>query len=222
MPFLTRTAQLLSPSLQGVPADSTYGYVPVHQSAVAQTGIYKYERSNPGNYSVFGNSGAGQISEHARGTALSTDGATLYVLDYGNLRIASYDTTTGVFLGDFAMPADTADTALSYRNGRMYTANGNGGGRIYDAPTGIPIGAFQSEVANAARPVVSIIPGTLEGGTAPSDITLVLARGSNIVLMDGTTGVHGFTDTADSVPEPATLALATLALAALALARRRL
>lgn len=209
LPFASLVLPETRPS--AIAANTDYAYIAQRASSVGGgPGIYKVSRTNGADYTVFANSGAGQISGRARALAHNPDLSVLYVLDYGNLRIASYDTATGAFLGAFSIPADTSDTALSYNDGRLYTANGNGGGRIYDAATGAKIGDFQSSVSNPS-PLIGPTWGVMDS---------VLVRGDTILLMDGPTGIHAFTDTAPDVPEPGTLGSVGAALA-LALAVRR-
>lgn len=153
-------------------------------------GIYKYHPASAStvalpSWTVFDNSGNGQISEWAKAISLSPDESTAYVLDYGNLRVARYATASGAFLGDFAISTTVDSYAMAAGpDGRIYLANGNGGGTIHDPVSGTLLGSFQASVAYPNADTV----------------TAMTFSGNSLVLADET-GLHVFTDSLYA-PEP--------------------
>lgn len=149
----------------------------------------------------FGTSGPGTLSTPTA-LAIGPDGL-IYVLDTGNSRIAAFD-TDGDYISDFSLLGGfSPDTLAIGSNGWLYTANGNGGGDIYDIYNGNFVGSFDSVGSNP---------------TTNTSRTVLLASGNDLYLLDQNTGLHVF-DT--SVPEPATWTMLLAAgIAGVALRRR--
>jgi hypothetical protein len=166
-------------------------------------GVLKF--SSPASFTPlfeFGASGPGTLNTPTA-LAMGPDGL-LYVLDTGNNRIASFD-SDGDYIGGFSLPGGfSPDTLAIDGKGWLYTANGNGGGDIYNIYTGSVVGSFNSVGSNP---------------TPTASRTALLASGDSLYLLDQNTGLHVF-DTA--VPEPGTWALMMAAgVVGVALRRRR-
>jgi uncharacterized repeat protein (TIGR01451 family) len=161
------------------------------------TGVGKYANTSTGTRSLTmgaSGSGAGQLSIPG-GALAAGPGGVLYALDPGNNRVARFDTTTGSYLGNIALSGPTATTALVVSpNGRLYTANGNGGGTVYDALTGVQIETFSSLATNPDGP---------PGGNA----SLFLDGRGLIYLYDAATGMHVFSDPASLAAAGADIAV---------------
>lgn len=181
----------------GIAADSTGA---VYLAAGSQ--IEKFTTSTDTSPSLtFGTTGDGTLSSPGA-LAFGPDG-NLYVIDTGNNRIARFD-TGGNYLGSIPLtPGSFNTTAMAIgANGWLYTANGDGGGSIYDIFAGERIGSLASTT------------GT--GDTLGQ--TLLAVGGDNIYLYDQTTGLHVFDDGAEA-PEPATWTLLAIALGGILLKR---
>src|SRR5204863_6482543 len=103
----------------------------------------------------------------------------------GNNRVVGFDTATGDYLGSIPLTGTTATTALAVSDtGRVYTANGNGGGAVYDAVTGALLDTFSSSTVNPS----------------PAGNTSILLDGRGyIYLYDAATGMHVFSDPASAI-----------------------
>ncbi len=155
--------------------------------AFTTTGVAKYANTSTGTRSFTmgaSGSGAGQLSIPG-GAAAVGPGGILYALDPGNNRVVGFDTATGAYLGNIPLTGTTATTALAVSDtGRVYTANGNGGGTVYDALTGAVLNTLVSAAGAAESP----------GGK-----TLILLDGRGyIYLYDAATGMHVFSDPASA------------------------
>jgi hypothetical protein len=184
---------------EGIAIDSTGAEYLTGDGA---TGVLKFASPASGTpLFEFGTSGPGTLSTPTA-LAMGPDGL-LYVLDTGNSRIASFD-TDGDFISEFSLLGGfSPDTLAIGSNGWLYTANGNGGGDIYDIYTGSVLGSFNSVGSNP---------------TSNLSRTALLTSGNNLYLLDQNTGLHVF-DTA--VPEPATWTLMLAAAVAGRALRRR-
>jgi hypothetical protein len=141
--------------------------------------------------------------------AYGADGL-LYVLDYGNDRIASFDPANAFApVGSFSLNPDPEILVANQQfaigvNGSFYFADGQGGGSYYNS-----LGQFQGtfglseDAATASYTGASFINTDAEG---------------NIFVYDSAKGLHQYQDTR-VVPEPGTFAL--LGLGALTLLFRR-
>jgi uncharacterized repeat protein (TIGR01451 family)/fimbrial isopeptide formation D2 family protein len=158
--------------------------------AFTVTGVAKYADNSTGVRSLTmggSGSGPGQLSIPGGALAVST-GGILYTLDPGNNRIVRFDTVTGNYLGSIPLTGPTATTALAVSaNGRLYTANGLGGGTVYDAVSGALLDTFNALAVNPEPPFPS------------NGITSLLLDGRGYVyLYDEATGMHVFSDPASA------------------------
>lgn len=134
----------------------------------------------------------------------------LYVLDYGNSRIASFDpdnafAAIGSFTLETGVPTANQQFAIGI-NGSFYLADGSGGGSYY-SKTGAYLGTFAlpENAATASYTGQSFINTDAEG---------------NIFVYDSAKGLHQYQD-ASVVPEPSTCALAIGTLLGALILRRR-
>jgi hypothetical protein len=165
------------------------------------SGVKKFSSPTSGTALFeFGTSGAGTLSTPTA-LAIGPDGL-LYVLDTGNSRVVSFD-TDGDYVSAFSLlPGFSTDTMAIGTNGWLYTADGNGGGEIYDIYTGNVVGNFSSVGSNP-----------VSGGSR----TALVAEGNYLYLLDQNTGLHVF----GTAPVPATWTLVLAAgIAGVALRRR--
>jgi hypothetical protein len=181
----------------GLAADAS-GSVYVARSS----GIDKYSAANDTTPALtFGTSGAGTLSSPGA-MAFAPDGL-LYVIDSGNDRIASFE-DDGDFISAFSLvgPVDSAALAIG-SNGWLYTANGSGGGDIYDIYTGTQLGSFESSA--------------IDNSGTPGHAAIAIG-GDHLYLYDAATGLHVF---AIPTPEPATWSMLLLACGAGIIVHRR-
>ncbi len=135
----------------------------------------------------------------------------LYVLDYSNERIASFDPDNAFEpVGSFSLNTGVTTANVQFAigiTGSFYLADGLGGGSYYDS-TGAFQGAFSLPVATVGNPY--------EGASYVSTDSA-----GRVYVFDRATGFHQYADAAVSaVPEPGTT-LAGVALLCLAGASRR-
>jgi hypothetical protein len=180
-------------------------------------GILKYASPSDTTPELeFGNAGTGALTQPTA-LAQGADGL-IYVLDAGTDDIESFD-ASGNFVSEFAL-VDTPDsvTLAVGPNGWLYTANGNGGGDIYDTHTGTWLGTFNASTTYCSTVGASSPPGCVGNANYDTGHTVLLADGNNLYLSDANTGIHVFDI---PTPEPATWTMLLAAAGALALARRR-
>ena len=153
------------------------------------TGAARYANSSTGLRSFTmgaSGSGAGQLSIPGGALAVGP-GGVFYALDPGNNRVARFGTTTGNYLGNIPLTGTTATTTLAVSaTARLYTANGNGGGTVYNAVTGALIETFSSSVSNPDPP-----------GVFGHTVLLLDGRGF-LYIYDQATGMHVFSDPASA------------------------
>jgi hypothetical protein len=161
-------------------------------------------------------SGPGQLSNP---TALNIgpDGL-LYVLDYGNNRIESFDPTTGAFHAQFSLAGVTvAPNSLAISaNGHIYIGDGQGGGSVFDL-AGSLIGTFDPPAGDWTAGDGGLIAGAPTGE-------------QNFLEYDGMGNIFTYTEgeglmmykdpTYSAVPEPSTWALLLLGVGGLFILRR--
>lgn len=144
---------------------------------------------------------AGVDTATTRFMAYGADGM-LYVLDYGNERIASFDPTNAFApIVSFQLNFETDTTVANQQfaigvNGSFYLADGQGGGSYYNS-----LGQYQGTFGLPTDPVLGPYTGASFINTD--------AEG-NIFVYDSAKGLHQYQDTS-AVPEPGTVALIGLA-----------
>lgn len=154
---------------------------------------------------------AGVDTATTRFMSYGADGL-LYVLDYGNDRIATFDPNNNFAflpLKSFALNPDPEILVANQQfaigvNGSFYLADGQGGGSYYNS-----LGQYQGTFGLPTDPVLNPYTGASFINTD--------AEG-NIFVYDSAKGLHQYQDTS-IVPEPGTVAL--IGLGALALLFRR-
>jgi len=175
----------------GIAEDGT-GAIYLSNVSAGTTGVAKFPDASTGTPTlIFGTvgSGAGELVA-PRALAFGPDGL-LYVLDSGSNQIVSF-TTDGVHQRSFALTDAAEPTSIAISpTRRLYTANGNGGGNIYDLCTGASLGSF---TASATFPEP---PGS--GKTS-----LLLDGQGYLYVYDVATGLHLFADP-ESVTATATI-----------------
>jgi outer membrane protein assembly factor BamB len=170
------------------------------------TGVNKFANVLNGTAELtFGNSGPGELSAPCA-LALGPDD-TIYALDTSQNRIVRCDSTDGSLLGSFPLDGATDPNALAVTpNGQVYTANGDGGGSVYNGLTGALLDTFTATTAYT--------------GNATGDTALMVENSGLIYLADAT-GTHTFFDDSVAAPEPSSICLMAFGLAGLAIFRRR-
>ncbi len=132
----------------------------------------------------------------------------LYVLDYGNDRIASFDPDSAFApVSSFSLNTGVTTANVQFAigiTGSVYLADGLGGGSYYDST-----GAFQGTFS---------LPGGTVGAPYEGASYVSTDSAGRVYIFDSATGFHQYDDVA--VPEPGT-ALAGLALIGLVGAARR-
>ena len=146
-------------------------------------GISSLDLSTGAATSTFGNSGPGTLNTPGA-LAVGPDGL-IYVLDTGDHRVVSFD-TAGNYHSAFAVTSTAAATALTIDpRGYLYTADGNGGGSIYNTATGQLYGTLAATSGNAVPPGNTLLRADDQG---------------HLYMYDAATGMHVFDISA--VPEP--------------------
>jgi len=170
-------------------------------------GISKFASAASGTSELtFDTSGPGAVSSPCALT-FGADGM-LYALDTGQHEVLRYNPADGSYLGSFALTGTTDPSALAIGpTGLLYTANGDGGGSVYNEATGAFLENFTSTTSNPNP----------DGGRT----WLAVDDAGHVYLDDAATGVHSFLDTSVVTPEPSGLYLLMFGLAGWALFRRR-
>ncbi|CAN5406684.1 hypothetical protein BH09VER1_BH09VER1_09660 [soil metagenome] len=134
----------------------------------------------------------------------------LYVLDYGNNRIASFDPDDAFApIGSFTLETGVTTANMQFAigiNGSFYLADGLGGGSYYDSQ-----GAFQG---------VFNLPGDATTSTYNGQSYLTTGADGSVYVYDKGYGFQQYQDTS-VVPEPSTYALAIGGLLGALILRRR-
>ena len=149
----------------------------VYVSDVSAQAIRKYADTSVGTVlSTFGTSGEGTLTSPTA-LALGPDGL-LYVLDTGSNRLVRFD-ANGDYQGQIPLVGTTDPGALAVDpSGRVYTANGQGGGTIYDSSTGEAVGTV-TPASSSPDP-----SGGVFGGPH------LAVSGAYLYLHDDATGLH--------------------------------
>ncbi len=144
--------------------------------------------------------------------AYGADGL-LYVLDYGNERIASFDPDNAFApVNNFNLNSDPGTITANEQfaigiNGSFYLSDGLGGGSYYNS-----LGEFEG---------VFMLPEGTEGTPYTGQSFINTDARGNIFVYDAQTGLHQYQDTS-VVPEPGMVALLGLGMVVLLALRRRL
>ena len=171
-------------TVRGLLAGDSFGALYVY--CPDGSGIRKFEYQNSNFTSpVFttATSGPGAVTNASRGFAVAR--GVIYLLDPARQTVFRYDANTGKHLGHFGVTGAKGASAIAVSDfGRLYLTTGNGGGNIYRAPTGAPLGTFAARAnANAAtyQGIDGIVIDNLNGIFYAADVA---------------TGVHVFHDPA--------------------------
>lgn len=134
----------------------------------------------------------------------------LYVLDYGNERMVSFDPDNAFAqVGSFGLNTGVTTANVQFaigRTGSFYLADGLGGGSYYDS-TGAYQGAFS-------------LPGGTVGDPYTGASYVSMDADGSVYVFDSATGFHQYQD-ASVVPEPSTVLLFVLGGGVALLSRRR-
>ncbi|MES2177204.1 MAG: PEP-CTERM sorting domain-containing protein [Gemmatimonadota bacterium] len=183
--------------------------------AVDQAGFEFFSSSFSGYFGISRYSGSNTTPDFTFGGGfITTPGALafgpdgfLYMIDSGLGKVLGFNTNDGSLQNSFSL-ADAANeaTLVIGPDGRVYTANGNGGGYVYDSGTGATLGAY-----GADNPQYD----------SPARAAMMMDSNGYLYVTDQT-GVYVFnTDGPTSTPEPSSLLLIGTALAAGVTWRRR-